>query len=144
MDARRRPQSYLPAAHNDFIFAILGEELGLVGTLLVLVLFALLAAAMIRVIRRHEDPFVKITTAAICTWIIGQALINIAVVIGLAPVIGVPLPLVSAGGSALIMTMAALGVVISFARSEPGAPEALAARAGVVRRSLAVIGRTRG
>ncbi|NYD84452.1 FtsW/RodA/SpoVE family cell cycle protein, partial [Cellulomonas oligotrophica] len=140
----REKWSYLPAAHNDFIFAILGEELGLVGTLLVLVLFALLAAAMIRVIRRHEDPFVKITTAAICTWIIGQALINIAVVIGLAPVIGVPLPLVSAGGSALIMTMAALGVVISFARSEPGAPEALAARAGVVRRSLAVIGRTRG
>lgn len=140
----REKWSYLPAAHNDFIFAILGEELGLVGTLLVLALFALLAAAMIRVIRRHEDPFVKITTAAICTWIIGQALINIAVVIGLAPVIGVPLPLVSAGGSALIMTMAALGVVISFARSEPGAPEALAARAGVVRRSLAVIGRTRG
>lgn len=140
----REKWSYLPAAHNDFIFAILGEELGLVGTLLVLALFALLAAAMIRVVRRHEDPFVKITTAAICTWIIGQALINIAVVIGLAPVIGVPLPLVSAGGSALIMTMAALGVVISFARSEPGAPEALAARAGVVRRSLAVIGRTRG
>ena len=65
-------------------------------------------------------------------------------VIGLAPVIGIPLPLVSAGGSALIMTMAALGVLISFARSEPGAAEALAARPGVVRRSLAVIGRSRG
>ncbi|MCC2316322.1 putative lipid II flippase FtsW [Cellulomonas xiejunii] len=136
--------SYLPAAHNDFIYAILGEELGLVGTLLVLGLFALLAFAMVRVMRRHPDPFVKITTAAIFAWIIGQAIVNIAVVIGLAPVIGVPLPLVSAGGSALIMTMAALGLLLSFARTEPGAAEALAARASVVRRSLAVIGRARG
>ncbi|WP_136520771.1 MULTISPECIES: putative lipid II flippase FtsW [Cellulomonas] len=140
----REKWSYLPAAHNDFIFAILGEELGLVGTLLVLGLFALLAFAMVRVISRHPDPFVKITTAGICAWVVGQAAINIAVVIGLAPVIGVPLPLVSAGGSALIVTMAALGVLISFARSEPGAAEALAARPSVVRRSLAVIGRTRG
>ena len=139
----REKWSYLPEAQNDFIFSIIGEELGLVGTLLVLVLFALLAAAMSRVIRRHPDPFVKITTAAIAFWIIGQALINIAVVIGLAPVIGVPLPLVSAGGSALITSMAALGIVISFARGEPGASQALAARPGVVRRSLAVIGRAR-
>jgi cell division protein FtsW len=140
----REKWSYLPAAHNDFIFAILGEELGLIGTLLVLGLFGLLAFAMIRVIRRHTDPFVQITTGAILCWIIGQALVNVAVVIGLAPVIGIPLPLVSAGGSALIMTMAALGVLIAFARSEPGAAEALAARPGVVRRSLAVIGRSRG
>lgn len=136
--------SYLPAAHNDFIYAILGEELGLVGTLLVLGLFALLAFAMIRIMRRHTDPFVKITTGAIFGWVIGQAVVNIAVVIGLAPVIGVPLPLVSAGGSALIMTMAALGLLLSFARTEPGAAQALAARPSVVRRSLAVIGRTRG
>ena len=140
----REKWSYLPAAHNDFIFAILGEELGLIGTLLVLSLFGLLAFAMIRIIRRHEDPFVRITTGAILCWIIGQAIVNIAVVIGLAPVIGVPLPLVSAGGSALIMTMAALGVLIAFARSEPGAAEALAARPSVVRRGLAVIGRSRG
>ena len=139
----REKWSYLPEAHNDFIFAIIGEELGLVGTLLVLVLFALLALAMSRVIRRHPDPFVKVTTAAIAFWVIGQALINIGVVIGLVPVIGVPLPLVSAGGSALIMTMVAFGIVISFARTEPGAAEALAARPGVVRRSLAVIGRSR-
>jgi cell division protein FtsW len=138
----REKWSYLPEAHNDFIFAIIGEELGLVGTLLVLVLFALVALAMSRVIRRHPDPFVKIATAAIAFWVIGQAFINIGVVIGLAPVIGIPLPLVSAGGPALIMTMAALGIVISFARSEPGAAQALAARPGVVRRSLAVIGRS--
>ena len=136
----REKWSYLPAAHNDFIFAILGEELGLVGTLVVLGLFALLAFAMIRIISRHPDPFVKIATGGILAWIVGQAFVNIAVVIGLAPVIGVPLPLVSAGGSALIMTMAALGVVIAFARDEPGAADALAARAGVVRRSLAVVG----
>ncbi len=136
----REKWSYLPAAHNDFIFAILGEELGLVGTLVVLALFGLLAFAMIRVITRHPDPFVKIATGAVLAWIVGQAFVNIAVVIGLAPVIGVPLPLVSAGGSALIMTMAALGVVLAFARDEPGAADALAARSGVVRRSLAVVG----
>jgi len=136
----REKWSYLPAAHNDFIFAILGEELGLVGTLIVLGLFGLLAFAMIRVISRHPDPFVKIATGGILGWIAGQAFVNIAVVIGLAPVIGVPLPLVSAGGSALIMTLAALGVVIAFARDEPGAADALAARAGAVRRSLAVVG----
>jgi cell division protein FtsW len=139
----REKWSYLPAAHNDFIFAILGEELGLVGTLVVLGLFGLLAFAMLRVIRRHPDPFVKIATGGILAWIAGQALVNIAVVIGLAPVIGVPLPLVSAGGSALIMTLAALGVVIAFARDEPGAADALAARPGVVRRSLAVVGVSR-
>lgn len=133
--------SYLPEAHNDFIFAVLGEELGLLGALLVLMLFALLGVAMVRIIRRHPDPMVKITTAALACWIIGQGLINIGVVIGLIPVIGVPLPLVSAGGSALVATMLALGIVISFARDEPGAREALAARPSVVRRSVAVVGR---
>ena len=142
LGASREKWSYLPEAHNDFIFAIVGEELGLVGTLLVLTLFGLLGLAMSRIIRRHSDPFVVITTGAISVWIIGQALVNIGVVIGLAPVIGVPLPLVSAGGSALIMTMAAIGILISFARQEPGAAEALAARPGVVRRSLAVLGRS--
>ncbi|PFG33463.1 putative lipid II flippase FtsW [Sanguibacter antarcticus] len=133
--------SYLPEAHNDFIFAVLGEELGLLGALLVLALFALLGLAMLRIVRRHPDPMVKITTAAIACWIIGQALINIGVVIGILPVIGIPLPLVSAGGSALVATMLALGIVISFARDEPGAREALAARPNVVRRSVAVMGR---
>ncbi|HEY0217410.1 MAG TPA: putative lipid II flippase FtsW [Cellulomonas sp.] len=139
----REKWSYLPEAHNDFIFAIIGEELGLIGTLLVLVLFALLAFAMFRVIARHTDPFAQIATGGIAAWIIGQALVNMGVVVGLLPVIGVPLPLVSAGGSALITTLGALGVVVSFARTEPGAAEALAARPSVVRRSLAVIGRTR-
>ncbi|MCL3860122.1 putative lipid II flippase FtsW [Actinotalea sp. K2] len=138
----REKWSYLPEAHNDFIFAILGEELGLLGTGLVLALFAVLAVAIARVVRRHSDPFVQITAGAIGAWILGQAVVNVAVVIGLLPVIGVPLPLVSAGGSALITTLLALGVVLSFARQEPGAAQALAARPSVVRRSLVVIGRS--
>ena len=128
----REKWSYLPEAHNDFIFAVIGEEPGLIGTVLVIPLLG---------IRRHPDPFVQITTAGIASWLLSQALINIAVVIGLLPVIGLPLPLVSAGGSALITTLVGLGVLVSFARSEPGAAEALSARPGAVRRSLAVVGR---
>ncbi len=143
LGAGRQKWSYLPEAHNDFIFSVIGEELGLIGSLAVLALFALLGVAMLRVMRRHPDPVVKITTAGIACWILGQALMNIGVVIGLLPVIGVPLPLVSAGGSALIATMIAIGVVISFARDEPGAREALQARPGVVRKSLAIVGQVR-
>ena len=111
--------SWIPEADNDFIFAIIGEELGLLGCLLVLALFVLLAVCFVRIIRLSRDPFAKIATAAVMTWIIGQAFVNIAVVIGLLPVLGVPLPLVSAGGSALLTTMAAIGVVLSFARHRP-------------------------
>ena len=130
---------WLPEAHNDFIFAIIGEELGLLGSLLVLTLITPLAVGMTRVVHRHPDRFVKITTAAIGTWIIGQALINVGVVISVLPVIGLPFPLVSAGGSALITTMIALGIVLAFARTEPGAAQALAARRSSLRDSLAVI-----
>lgn len=111
--------SWIPEADNDFIFAIIGEELGLLGCLLVLALFVLLAICFVRIIRMARDPFAKIATAAVMTWIIGQAFVNIAVVIGLLPVLGVPLPLVSAGGSALLTTMVAIGVVLSFARHRP-------------------------
>lgn len=111
--------SWIPEADNDFIFAIIGEELGLLGCLLVLALFVLLAICFVRIIRMSRDPFAKIATAAVMTWIIGQAFVNIAVVIGLLPVLGVPLPLVSAGGSALLTTMAAIGIVLSFARHRP-------------------------
>lgn len=112
--------SWLPEADNDYIFAIIGEELGLVGAVVVLALFIVLAVSMIKVIRQSDDPFVKTVTGAIMAWIIGQALVNIAVVLGLLPVLGVPLPLISAGGSALIMTLIAIGVVLSFARDLPG------------------------
>uniref|UniRef100_UPI002930951F FtsW/RodA/SpoVE family cell cycle protein n=1 Tax=Clavibacter michiganensis TaxID=28447 RepID=UPI002930951F len=112
--------SWLPEADNDYIFAIIGEELGLVGAVVVLVLFVVLAVGMIKVIRQSRDPFVKTVTGGVLAWIIGQALVNIAVVLGLLPVLGVPLPLISAGGSALIMTLIAIGVVLSFARDLPG------------------------
>lgn len=130
----------LPAAQDDYIFAIIGEELGLLGTLLVIMLFIALAIGITRVVKRHPDRFVKITAAALGAWIVGQAFVNIGVVIGVLPVIGVPLPLLSAGGSSLVTTLIALGVLLSFARTEPGAKQAFAARRGSMRRSLAVLG----
>jgi cell division protein FtsW len=139
----REKWGYLPAADNDFIYAILGEEFGLIGTLLVLVAFAMIAIAVNRIVHRHRDPFVQIATAAIGAWIVGQAAINIAVVIGLLPVTGLPLPLVSSGGSSMVMSLAGIGALMAFARREPGAVEAFAARPSVVRRSLAVMSRGR-
>jgi cell division protein FtsW len=143
LGASREKWAWLPEAHNDFIYAIIGEELGLPGTVLVVLLLAALGVAFARVVRRHDDVFVKIATAGVMSWVLFQAMINIGVVLGLLPVIGVPLPLVSSGGSALVSTLVGIGMVLSFARSEPGAREALAARAGAVRRSLAVVSRRR-
>jgi cell division protein FtsW len=117
--------NWLPEADNDFIFAIIGEELGLVGAALVLVLFAVTSIAFVRIIRSNPDPVAKITVSAVMVWIIGQAFVNIAVVLGVLPVLGVPLPLISAGGTALISSMVAIGVALSFARKPP---ERLAAR----------------
>lgn len=139
----REKWGYLPVADSDFIFAIIGEEYGLIGTLLMLIAFGMVAVAVNRLVRRHEDPFVQIAAAGIGAWIVGQACINIAVVVGLAPVTGVPLPLVSSGGSSLIVSLAAIGVLMAFARREPGAPEAFAARPSVVKKSIAVIARGR-
>ncbi|MEP6843438.1 MAG: putative lipid II flippase FtsW [Pseudolysinimonas sp.] len=115
--------SWVPEADNDFIFAIIGEELGLVGAILVLGLFVVLAICFVRIIRMSTDPFAKLATSAAMVWIIGQAFVNIAVVLGMLPVLGVPLPLVSAGGSALITTLTAIGVVLSFARTRPARSE---------------------
>lgn len=108
--------NWLPHAESDFIFAIIGEELGLLGAVVVLALFVLLAILFVRVIRATADPFVRITTAGVMVWVIGQAFVNIAVVLGLLPVLGVPLPLISAGGSALIANLLGIGIVLSFAR----------------------------
>jgi cell division protein FtsW len=118
----------LPEAHTDFIFAVLGEELGLVGTLLVVGLFLTIAYAALRVARRTEDPFVRYVTFGVVVWLMGQMIINVGMVLALLPVIGIPLPVVSYGGSALLPTLAALGLVIGFARREPEAARALAAR----------------
>ncbi len=135
----REKWGLLSEAHNDFIFAIIGEELGLPGTLAVLLLFGAFAFACYRLVSRSNDFFVRVVTAGVMTWLLVQALINIGAVIGLLPVIGVPLPLVSSGGSSLITTMAALGILLSFARHEPGCAEALSARPSSLRRSLSVV-----
>ncbi len=111
--------SWIPEAHNDFIFAIIGEELGLVGTLVVVALFGILAVAIVRVVMRHDDPFVRILSGSIMVWIIGQAFVNIGMVTGLLPVIGVPLPFISYGGSALVFSLAGIGVILAFARKSP-------------------------
>ncbi|WP_077192204.1 putative lipid II flippase FtsW [Streptomyces lydicus] len=118
----------LPEPHTDFIFAITGEELGLAGTLSVLALFAALGYAGIRVAGRTEDPFVRYAAGGVTTWITAQAVINIGAVLGLLPIAGVPLPLFSYGGSALLPTMFAIGLLIAFARDEPAARAALSAR----------------
>ena len=118
----------LPEAHTDFIFAVLGEELGLVGTLLVVTLFFTIAYAAIRVALSTKDPFVRYATFGIIVWLLGQMMINVGMVLAVLPVIGIPLPIVSYGGSALLPSLVALGLVIGFARREPEAAAALAAR----------------
>jgi cell division protein FtsW len=118
----------LPEAHTDFIFAVLGEELGLVGTLLVIGLFLSIAYAALRIARETKDPFVRYASFGIVVWLIGQMIINVGMVLALLPVIGIPLPLVSYGGSSLLPTLAALGLLVGFARREPQAARALARR----------------
>lgn len=114
----RQKYSWLPEAQNDFIFAVLGEELGLFGTLLVLALFAVLAVAVFRVVSRQEELFPRVLGGTIMAWILGQAAINMAMVTGIAPVIGVPLPFISSGGSALVSCLCAIGVLLSLARED--------------------------
>ncbi len=139
LGAGREKWSWLPEAHNDYIFAVIGEELGLAGTLTVLVLFAALGVGLVRLVLASDDLFVKIATGGVLSWVLGQAILNIGTVLGLLPVIGLPLPLVSSGGSALVTTMVALGMVLGFARRVPGAAQALAARPGLARRTVAVL-----
>ncbi|GAA3683483.1 putative lipid II flippase FtsW [Arthrobacter ginkgonis] len=134
----RQKWNYIPEAENDFIFAIIGEELGLVGTIVIIALFGLLAVAMYRVAARSHDRFVRVATGGIMVWLIGQAFINIGMVTNVLPVVGVPLPFISYGGSALTFALTAVGVVLAFARQGPGAPPV---RQGPLSRALA---RTRG
>ncbi|MDI3387118.1 putative lipid II flippase FtsW [Streptomyces sp. B-S-A8] len=129
----------LPEPHTDFIFAITGEELGLAGTLSVLALFAALGYAGIRVAGRTEDPFVRYAAGGVTTWITAQAVVNIGAVLGLLPIAGVPLPLFSYGGSALLPTMFAVGLLIAFAREEPAARAALAMRSSASGKKRAAV-----
>ena len=123
----RQKWGWVPNASTDFIFAILGEELGLVGTVSVVLLYGGFAYAGLRVARRMADPFMRLAAAAATAWIVVQAMVNIGAVIGLLPITGVPLPLISQGLSSLIASLTAIGMLLSFARREPGAREALAA-----------------
>ena len=110
---------WLPAAGNDFIFAIVGEELGLIGCLVVLALFATFAIGVFHIIRKTNDPFIRVAAGGITVWIVGQAIFNVGVVIGLFPVMGVPLPFMSQGGTALLAVLIACGVLLAFARTVP-------------------------
>jgi cell division protein FtsW len=128
--------NWLPEASSDYIFAIIGEELGLIGAVVVLALFVVLTIAFVRVIRATRDTFARITTAGVMVWVTGQAFVNIGVVLGVLPVFGVPLPLISAGGSALIATLLGIGIVLSFARTTGSAPDAPVAQTPAERSRL--------
>ena len=123
----------LPNPYTDYVYAIVGEELGLLGTLTVLLLFATLTFAGIRIAKRTTDPFARLAATGVTVWIAAQALVNMATVVGLVPITGIPLPLISFGGSALIPTLVGIGMLLSFARAEPGARKALAAKQGRLR-----------
>ncbi|WEK14154.1 MAG: putative lipid II flippase FtsW [Candidatus Microbacterium phytovorans] len=115
----REKYDWLPAAEHDYIFAIVGEELGLIGCIVVLGLFTLFAVGAFHVIRKTHDPFIRIAAGGITVWIVGQALVNIGVVLRVFPVLGVPLPFMSQGGTSLLSVLMACGVLLSFARTLP-------------------------
>jgi cell division protein FtsW len=115
----------LPEAESDYIFAIIGEELGFLGCLVVVTLYGVLAWAGFRIARRSSDRFVQLACVAITVWLVGQAALNMGYVVGLLPVTGLTLPLVSAGGTSLVLTLFIVGLLIRFARSEPEAIEHL-------------------
>ena len=142
LGASRQKWAYLPNAHTDFIFAVLGEELGLIGELVVLVAFGVMIYAGIRIAVRAPDTFGRLLAAGITSWIGLQAIVNLGAVTGLLPITGVPLPFVSFGGSALIVTLGAVGVLASIARAGGGA-RASTSRAARKRRKEGPEGRSR-
>lgn len=131
LGASRQKWDYLPNAHSDFIFAIVGEELGLVGAFVVMIAFGVLLYAGTRIAMQAPDTFGRLLAAGITSWIGLQTIINLGAVTGLLPITGVPLPLLSFGGTALVVTLAGIGVLVSIARSS--AP----ARKGTRRRGRA-------
>ena len=113
---------YLPEAHTDFAFAIFSQEHGFFGVLLIFFLFAVLLVASIRVATRAKDTFGQVLALGIIFLVVGQALANLAMVAGLLPVVGVPLPFISYGGSSLIVTMAGMGMLLGIADRSKDAP----------------------
>ncbi len=147
LGASREKWGSLPEAHTDFIFAVVGEELGLLGTLTVLGLFAVLVAVAVRMARATTDPFVRLATTGIAAWIVTQALVNVGAVLSLLPITGVSLPLLSYGGSSLLPLLMSLGMLMAFARAE-GARRAQIdsdeSRDGRARRNVMAATRRRG
>ena len=135
---------YLPEAHTDMIFAIVGEELGLIGSTLVIAAFAVFAWAGFRIALRCRDPFGKRLAAGITTLVCGQAIINLCAVLGIAPLTGIPLPFVSYGGSSLIVLLGAVGVLLNIAVNERVVEARSRDRGGRDRRSHQARSRSRG
>jgi cell division protein FtsW len=145
LGASRQKWGSLPEAHTDFIFAVIGEEFGLFGSLIVLALFLVLGYAGFRVAMRSDEAFSRYAAGGVTIWFMLQALINLAVVLRMLPIAGVPLPLVSYGGSALIANLLAVGVLLSCARREPAARKLLAKKARTAKpRMTAIVGSGRG
>jgi cell division protein FtsW len=119
LGASRARWSFLPNAHTDFVFAILGEETGLAGSLAIVALFTTLTVAGAVIALRSTDAFGRLLAIGITTWLSAQALVNIGGVTGLLPITGVPLPFVSAGGSALVVSLIGVGILVSVARHVP-------------------------
>jgi rod shape determining protein RodA len=106
---------YLPEDHNDFIFGVIGEEWGLLGTLLVVALHCALYLLVLRVAWQSREPFGRLAAVGICAWLASQTIVNLGMTLGLLPVTGLPLPFVSFGGTSMMVTMLALGIVIAIA-----------------------------
>ena len=135
LGASRQKWLYVPNAHTDFIFAILGEEIGLFGTLIVIGLFVAFAYLGIRIARRAPDPFGRLVATGVTAWVVGQGIVNMGAVTGLLPITGVPLPLVSFGGSALVISLAGIGIMANIARQEQWPPPGSAKTKGKDRES---------
>jgi cell division protein FtsW len=120
LGASKAKWGFLPYAHTDFIFAIISEELGIVGAMAVVGLFVALGFLGIRTGLRTADPFGRMLAIGITTWLCVQAFVNIGAVIGVLPITGVPLPFISFGGSSLLATMAGAGILLNVARTAPG------------------------
>jgi cell division protein FtsW len=119
LGASKQRWGQLPEVQTDMIFAIIGEELGLIGALTVLALFLTLSYAGIRMALRTDDPFVRLVSASVTVWLAAQMMINLGAVTGVLPIAGVPLPFVSYGGSSLLPSLTAVGMLMSFARRRP-------------------------
>lgn len=124
LGASRARWSFLPNAHTDFIFAIIGEETGFAGASLVIVLFAFFAAVGVRIALTAPDMFGRLVAVGIVSWLTFQALVNVGGVVAVLPITGVPLPFVSSGGNAMIVSLAAVGVLVNISQTRAPEPAA--------------------